>query len=277
MIDTLVLSGGGPSGISYIGVFKALLEKGTLVRSDLKEIITTSVGMVFSILYLLEFTPGQMEEIILETNMDQILDSGTLEIDDLLLKFGLFTNKIIGESVTSFCKHKLGKENLTLKELYDIIPIKLTVKVYNVCLGKVEYMSYENEPDIMLQTLAMMTTAIPFLFQPISFKDHLYIDGGVKGNFPIEECHSENYLGIVIRGGTCNTENFLVIKTFPILGYIMNLMNDRNNNEEECDKDKILVVDINVGFDFSPDKDKKIDIINYGYDKCIEFLEKSTY
>jgi len=272
MIDTLVLSGGGPSGISYIGVFKALLEKGTLIRSDIKEIITTSVGIVFSILYLLEFSPMQMQELILETNMDLLLDSGTLEIDDLLLKFGLFTNKIIGESVASFCKHKLGKENITLKELYDIIPIKLTVKVYNVCLGKVEYISYENEPDIMLQTLAMMTTAIPFLFQPVSFKGHLYIDGGVKGNFPIEECYSENYLGIIIQGGTCNTENFPVIQTFPILGYIMNLMNDRTNKEDECDKDKILVVDSNIGFNFSPDKDKKIDIINFGYDKCIEFL-----
>ena len=31
-IDTLILSGGGPSGIAYNGIFKALFEKGILKR-----------------------------------------------------------------------------------------------------------------------------------------------------------------------------------------------------------------------------------------------------
>ena len=52
-IDTLILSGGGPSGIAYIGIFKALFEKGILKQglSGIKEIITTSVGILFSYLY----------------------------------------------------------------------------------------------------------------------------------------------------------------------------------------------------------------------------------
>ena len=275
MIDTLILSGGGPSGISYIGIFKALLEKNIIIKSDLKEIIVTSVGIIFAVLYLLDFTPSQMEELILETELEKILDTESLEIDELLLNYGLFTNQMIGDSVNSYCKHMIGRNNITLKELYDKIPIKLTVKVYNTDLGKIEYLSHESEPNIQLADVARMTTAIPFLFQPIKYKGHLYVDGGTKGHFPIEKCQSDNYLGILIEGGTCNRDNFHIIQTFPILGYVLNIMNDRDNNLENYDLKKIMIIDINVGLNFSLNKDSKKDIIKRGYDKCIEFLTKN--
>ena len=59
-----------------------------------------------------------------------------------------------------------------------------------------------------------MTTAIPFFFKPVSYKDCLYVDGGLKGGFPIEECKSENYLGLFVRGGICNTNQSEIIKLF---------------------------------------------------------------
>ena len=272
MIDTLILSGGGPSGIAYVGIFKALLEKNKLIKSDIKEIIVTSVGIIFAVLYLLDFTPSQMEKIILETELENMLSSDNLEIDDLLLNYGLFTNQMVGESVNSSCKHKLGKDNMTLKELYDEIPIKLTIKVYNTDSGKIEYFSHESEPDIRLYDVARMTTAIPFLFQPIKYKDHLYVDGGLKGHFPIEKCQSDNFLGILIEGGTCNQSNFQAIEIFPILGYIMNLMNNRDNNLQDYDLNKIMIIDINIGLNFTLDKDKKLDVMKQGHDKCIQFL-----
>jgi len=275
MIDTLILSGGGPAGIAYVGIFKSLLENKVFHRNEIKEVISTSVGIIFAILYLLEFSAEQMEKIILETDLEDIFNMNNLEIDNLLVNYGLFNNQLIGESINILCKHKIGKENITLKELYDIIPIKLSVKVYNVTLGKTEYISYENEPDLQIGVLAMITTAIPFLFQPISFKGHLYIDGGIKGHFPIEYCKSENYLGILLESGTCNPCNFKIIETFPILGFIISLMSARDNNLEKYDKDKIMIIPVNLGFNFSLNKDKKIEIINFAYNKCIEFLDKS--
>ena len=67
MIDTLILSGGGPSGIAYAGILKALTDHNILKRDDLNEIITTSVGIIFSILYLLDYNNDQIEKISLET------------------------------------------------------------------------------------------------------------------------------------------------------------------------------------------------------------------
>ena len=273
MIDTLILSGGGPSGIAYAGILKALLENDILRRSDLKEIITTSVGILFAVLYLLDYTSSQIEKITLETELDKLLNIDDLEIDNLLLKLGLFDNKQIGTTIQSFIKHKHNKNDLTLQELYDIIPIKLTVKVYNVDIGKTEYFSYQNQPLIKLSTLSMITTAIPYFFQPIKYNDTLYVDGGLKGHFPIEVCESENYLGLWIKGGTCKPSNFEIIKMVPIIGYTMNLMNDRDNNLEKYDTNKIFIYDISCGLNFSLDHNERQKIIEKGYDMTINYLK----
>ena len=273
MIDTLILSGGGPSGVAYAGILKALTDYNILKRDELKYIITTSVGIIFAILYLLDYTILQIEKIVLETDLTKILNVDDLEIDDLLVKFGLFSNQQIGDSISSFIRHKTQKNDLTLKELYDYSKIILTVKVYNVDRGKTEYFNYRNTPDISLTKLSMMTTAIPYFFQPVEFEDDLYVDGGLKGHFPIEACKSKHYLGLNVRGGTTSRSNFGILKDLPILKYSMDLMNDRDNNIDPNDK-KIFTYHINGGLNFSLDMNQRKSMIEKGYNETIEYLKK---
>ena len=270
-IDTLILSGGGPSGIAYVGIFKALTEYEIIDKSEMKELISTSVGIIFSILYLLDYNILQIEKIVLEYDLNKLVNIDNLEIDDLLVKFGLFSNKSIGNSVSSFIRHKCNQNDLTLKELYDLSKIKLTVKVYNVDLGKTEYFNYLNHPHIPLSKLAMMTTAIPYMFHPVKYNDHLYVDGGLKGHLPKEICESKKYLGLNIRGGTTNPDNLELIKILPILGYTMNLMNDRDNNIDPDDP-KIYTYHINGGLNFSLDIDERKAMIEKGYNETIDYL-----
>lgn len=272
MIDTLILSGGGPSGIAYAGILKALTDYNILKRDELKCIITTSVGIIFAILYLLDYTILQIEKIVLETDLTKLLNDDDLEIDDLLVKFGLFDNTPIGDSISSFIRHKTQKNDLTLKEFYDLSNIMLIVKVYNVDQGKTEYINYKNNPDIGLVQLSMMTTAIPYLFQPIEYNNDLYVDGGLKGHFPIEACESKHYLGLNVRGGTTNKENFGILKDLPILKFTMDLMNDKDNNIEP-DDDKVFTYHINCGLNFSLDINQRKKMIEKGYNETIEYLK----
>jgi NTE family protein len=273
MIDTLVLSGGGPSGVAYAGILKALIDYGTFQRKELKEIITTSAGIMFSILYLLDYNILQIEKIVLEKDLNSLLNVDDIDIDNLLVKYGLFSNKHIGETISSFIRYKTEKNDLTLKELYDLTNIVLTVKVYNTDLGKIEYINYMNHPNIKCTTLSMMTTAIPYLFQPIKYNDNLYVDGGLKGNFPIEACNSENYLGINIKGGTCNTKNFSLLDYLPILGFTMKLMNQSDNDIDMNDK-MIFTYHINCGLNFDLDEEQRKSMIEKGYNETIDYLKK---
>ena len=67
-VDTLILSGGGPSGIAYVGIFKALTDYEIIDKSEIKELITTSVGIIFSILYLLDYNILQIYKFSLQVH-----------------------------------------------------------------------------------------------------------------------------------------------------------------------------------------------------------------
>tara|TARA_B100001248_G_C27380624_1_gene456752 strand:+ start:161 stop:988 length:828 start_codon:yes stop_codon:yes gene_type:complete len=274
MIDTLVLSGGGPSGVSYAGILKALVEHDIFQKENLKCIITTSVGIIFAILYLLDYNIYQIEKISLESDFNKILNIEDLEIDDLLVKFGLACNKHVGLSISSFIKHKYNKNDLTLKELYDLTNITLTVKVYNVDKSKTEYINHINNPDIKCTTLSMMTTAIPFIFKPVKYNDNLYVDGGLKGHLPLEACTSDNYLGLNVKGGSCSKRDFGIFKYFPILGFTMDLMNDSDKNNIDPLDNKIFTYNIDGGLNFNLNIDERKRMIEKGYNETIEYLKK---
>ena len=117
-------------------------------------------------------------------------------------------------------------------------------------------------------------STIPYLFQPIKYNDDLYVDGGLKGNFPIEACNFDNYLGINIKGGTCITKNFSLLDYLPILGFTMNLMNQSDNDIDLNDK-MIFTYHINCGLNFDLDEDERKSIIEKGYNETIDYVSKS--
>ena len=224
-IDTLICSGGGPSGIAYSGIFKALLEKKIINQNldGIQEIITTSIGILFSFCVMLKLNYRIAHDICMKFDIGSMLNFNDITIDDFLVDHGFFKTDGIKNIFQSLVKNILKKNDINLQELFDLTQIKLTVKVFNVTKQQVEYISYENFPDLSIITLAQMTTAIALFFKPVKYKDHLYVDGGMRGNLPIEVCESKNYLGIYIKGSTF-PKNSVIIQLFPILEFIYSLM-----------------------------------------------------
>lgn len=275
MIDTLILSGGGPSGIAYIGIFKSLFDNNIIDSQlkDIKEIITTSVGIIFSILLMTKINFKMIENLMMGCDINKILNLDDIDINSMLLEFGLFSNIKLSEFIESYIKNIFNIENITLKRFYEKTNIKLTVKVYNTTNKETEYINYINNPDLKLSLLTMMTTAIPFFFKPVTYNENLYVDGGLRGSFPIETCISKNYLGIIIKGSTCSFKNNEIIKMFPILKFILSLLNE-NTNIDKYDKKKIIISEINNGLNFNLDNDTKTILINKGYQSVIDHFKK---
>lgn len=275
-IDTLILSGGGPSGTAYVGIFKYLFENNIIDKelNGIKEIITTSIGIMFSIFYILKLNETVIENIVMGVDYLSTLDIDNLEINDLLVEYGLFKNDLLANTVKSIIKNTLNKEDITLQELFDITSIKLTVKVYNSTKNITEYISYENNPELKLSLLTQMTTAIPLFFKPIQYNDCLYVDGGLKGNLPIEACNSDNYLAILIKGGISKSlEKSTLIEYFPILNFIKSLM----NVDIQYDHENIILIEINKGLNFDISNTEKKEIINIGYLKTKEYFNSNKY
>ena len=276
-VDTLILSGGGPSGIAYIGIFTALFEN-KIIRKDLKgikEIITTSAGIFFSFFLLLKIDIKIVFKLIDRFNISSILQNEKISINDLLVDFGIYSNHKIKNMFQATIKNIYQKEDFTLQELYDLTHIKLTVKVFNVTLKQIEYISYQTEPTLTISTLAMMTTAIPLLFKPVKYKNYDYIDGGLRGHFPIEVCQSKDYLGIFIIGGSF-PENHKIIQLFPIIEYLYSLMiNQDCISYQPGEQKKIIYNNINLGLDFNVTEQLYLKVIQIGYDNTMKFIHEN--
>ena len=82
-IDTLVCSGGGPSGIAYSGIFKALIEKGVINQEldGIEEIITTSIGILFSFCLLLKLNPTVANDICVKFDIGSMLNFDDITFD----------------------------------------------------------------------------------------------------------------------------------------------------------------------------------------------------
>lgn len=278
MIDTLILSGGGPSGIAYFGIFESLFKNNILERdlSGIKEILTTSIGILCSFCLILGLSMDVGKGVALGYDISKMLEMDDINIDNLLVEFGLFNTNGIRNIFKSILKNFKDLDDINLKDLYDITKIKLNVKVFNVTKKQIEYISHETDPELSIITLAEMTTAIPIFFKPVEYNGYKYVDGGLRGHFPIEECKSDNYLGLFIRGGTDISNP--IVELFPILDYMYSLMICQDQYvydiEEEKINPRIIYVNVNYGLKFEMKKEEGEKIIKLGYEESQKHLEK---
>lgn len=269
-IDTLILSGGGPSGIAYFGIFKSLFEKKILNENldGIREIVTTSIGILAAFCFILKLPLDVGLNIVLGYDLNKIINSDNIKIDDILVDFGLFETTEIYNLLQSILKNFKGRDDISLQKLYDISGIKLTVKVFNTTKKQIEYISYETEPKLSILTLSRMTTAIPFFFKPVEYNNCIYVDGGLRGHFPIEKCKSDNYLGLFIMGGSFPDKSDIIL-LFPILEYLYSLMINQDQVVYDIQNNKInpriIYIDVNYGLNFVMSSEDKIKIIDNAY------------
>jgi len=263
-IDTLVLSGGSTKVPAYIGIFRALKEAGILddALTGIEHIIVCSVGMLYGLLLLLRVSDSVIESSVKSINFADLLDIESVDVSDLLFNLGLFDNAKVTTIIRTILRERWSTEDMTLQELYELTNIKLSVKVVNTTESKIEYFSYENYPDISIIILLQMTTAIPFFFRPITYKDNMYVDGGTAGGYPCEIA-GENFLGIHIKGPWKTQKNALT-DMIPLVSHILSMSSISPLKVDE--DERTITVPLNVHFtDFGLSVDKKQELIDEGY------------
>ena len=275
-IDTLVLSGGSTKVPAYVGAFRALKDCNIIndKLEGIKHIIVCSVGMLVALCILLGVNEQVIESIMKGICFSEFLDLEHLNINDLIFELGLFDNKKVTTIITTILREKYSKEDMTLKELYELTNIKLTVKVCNNTKSCVEYMSYENEPDISITLLLQMTTAIPLFFKPIKYKDWLYADGGYAGGFPIE-IGGENYIGINLISGWKEDKNKkTLLDGIPVINYIISGLCMACKDISKPDSKKIDIPSDIHFTNFKLTLDEKQTLIDDGYTLTKQHIER---
>jgi predicted patatin/cPLA2 family phospholipase len=144
-------------------------------------------------------------------------------LDNIITEFGLDTGERFMFVVKRLITNKGFNENITLNELYLLTKKKITYSI--TCLDKYEavYMNYETHPNVKFIDAIRMTISFPLLFTPFKMDGKLYIDGGVRDNFPIQlvDNEIEESIGITLMSKNIDED----INEIDIKDYIYEIFN----------------------------------------------------
>ncbi|MBN3034355.1 MAG: patatin-like phospholipase family protein [Bacteroidales bacterium] len=193
----LVLSGGGPRGVSHIGVIKALEEHNIPVDF----IVGTSMGAIIGALYACGYSPTQIETLFVSGQISTWM-SGSIgqgykfyfkepELTaswklfkityDSILRTKLPTNLVSPYELDFAFMEQFAGPSAAASYNFDSLFIPFRCVAADIAENKPLVLS---EGDVGEAVRASMT--FPFIFKPIRINGKLLFDGGMYNNFPVD-------------------------------------------------------------------------------------------
>ena len=267
--DTLVLSGESADGIITLGALQYLHDHHML--DNIHTYIGTSSGTMCNYLLAIGYSPIEIL-IYLESNnvfeniqqldfIQFIKGNGCIQFNKIIKHLEILSNNKI---------HKVP----TLLELWKEHKKKLIVTTYNLSLQKIEYIDYTSHPDLLCVKAIQMSSSIPIIFNNCIYNNHLYTDGGVVNNFPINKiASSSTALGICVVTESKSNEQYMYVNIFHKLLHILSNLIQTNTElrlQNIEDKHKIIKLtknNSNISF-FIKNKYNKLASFSNGYNKC---------
>lgn len=187
-IKHLVLSGGGPTLITSIGILLHLEKFGYFSRENINSIYGTSAGALVGVLYCLHFDWEHITDYILKRPWKDVFSMKVENILDAFSKKGIFDLKIIEKCFLPLFKAKDIEVEITLKEFFELSKIEIHFFSFEINRFQIVDISYLTHPDLKLLIALQMSCAIPVLVTPVCIEDECFIDGGVICNYPLLYC-----------------------------------------------------------------------------------------
>lgn len=205
----LVLSGGGPRGVTHIGILKALEENN--IRIDY--IAGTSMGAIIGGLYASGYSPAQIEQMFIDDKLQSWISGTTDTRYGRYFKASDFNAswQILKIAIDPFLRIKLPTNMISPHEMdfrflewfaeagaicnynFDSLVIPFRCVASDISASK--YLTLK-EGELDKAVRASMT--FPFYFKPIRIDQKLMFDGGMYNNFPVDVMVKDFHPDIVI-------------------------------------------------------------------------------
>ena len=175
----LILAGGGGKGIYQVGMLKVLSEAGVL--DNIVAISGVSIGAVNAVLYAMGI--DKMEKVWDEIDMGTLFD---------------FDEKQVAAGNTHFSRTEM---NSLIDKYMDFNQIRNEKRIIYVGTSKcatnysgidptygctAEYFLLNNALDEDINNYLLASTALPYIYSPVTIRGNKYLDGGINDNIPIK-------------------------------------------------------------------------------------------
>mgnify|MGYP000069583804 CR=1 FL=1 len=272
----LVLSGGAVKGIAYIGVLKYFEEnKDTFRYFD--EFVGTSIGAMMCLLIVLNYSSKQLKKIFWDFDFNSVKNTS---ISILVEKFGLDNGELLENMLKKFIRNKGLDENISFKNLYLITGKSLVICVSNVNKKATRYFDKNFDPDMPVYLAVRISMNLPLIFTPVEYQGHLYIDGGLTNDIPVNYPNVSNKETICICLNSIENEESSLVS---LESYFYNVFKLAFKVISEASKkfareNGIILIEIKsairLSLDFSLTLDQRELLYTSGYDRVKEIFNK---
>jgi NTE family protein len=250
----LVLSGGGAKGLAHIGVLKVLEE----LHVPVDCVIGTSMGALVGGIYAAGVEPETMQKIIAETDIAELFNdnpprseiSYQIKKDDYRPLFDLnmgFNNFELelpygasaGYRFELFLKEFIGLGSSISTLDFDDLPTPYRGTATDLETGDLKVF---NQGDLARVMRASMS--LPAVVAPTVIDDHIYVDGGLIRNLPIDIGRQTcGEVIIAVNLGTTPKSRDEIKNILDVASQAVILLTEQNVNaslEELSDKDILI-------------------------------------
>lgn len=272
MFTNLVFDGGGARGIAFCGALK-ILENRNLIK-NVKKIAGTSVGAIVASLIAIGYNSSELTEAILNLKSSDIFDNSKYKVANfyyLITRFGWYRGDKMLESIEKMLFTKTGDADITFREVYQKYGKELVIVATNLSKKQATYFNHRDNPHLEIKNAIRMSISVPFYFDPIEYKNEIYIDGGILDSYPFDYFNDdENTLGFKLKFKLLvRKDKNLPIKNFK--NYFLTFIDTIINRVEELHLkdhylDQSVIIDaLDVGIlEFDLTREKKLELIERG-------------
>lgn len=284
-IKHLVLSGGGQAGFTIYGTLLELFKKQVINLNNIETFYSTSAGAFISVMICLKVSEEDIVEYFLNRPWENIFPVQPSMVFEVYKKKGLYDGKFVNEIFKPLFGACDLSMDITLKEFYEYTQKEHHFFAVDLNTFELNDISYKNFPELSLIHALQMTSAIPYLIQPVIYEDKCFIDGGIIMNYPVKPCLEQTKclesevlglkaISLYNDNPTINKNSTLLDLTYSFLFHIKNNLQYKIN-----DQYKINTIDLPFeGIKISSlrevicSKESRINLLNKGKKIAQEFI-----
>ena len=199
--NTLMISGGGTQGISFLGCLRELFARQIVNLEKLEHFAGISFGSIVSFALIIGFNVDEMIYLIKQIDLSSMEDDTGTSLATLFDSYGMNTGDKLISVFKTLLEEKMSLSDITFGELYNKTNKHLIIQAVNISKGVLETFSPKNTPDVSVLLAIRMSIAIPYIFTPVQYNGNMYVDGGIISGFPdipsIQKIYSVNQYDIL--------------------------------------------------------------------------------
>lgn len=268
----LVLEGGGALGLAHIGVLEWLEEH----RIPVNYVAGTSMGGLVGGMYATGHDASQVKEIVKTINWTEVLQGQTpykslsfRRKEDAFeypnsLEFGLKKGLQFPEGFNSGQQVVMILDKVALPysevESFNDLPIPFACVATDLVTSK-QFVFRQGSLSVALRS----TMSLPGIFSPVRWDGHIFADGGLMDNLPVDVAQSMGAgLTLAVHLETATLEPNATLSSFGVLGRSVSVAVAANEMRSIEKADILITVPLQ---DYgSLDYDRAEEIIKLGYE-----------